>query len=185
MFLNEKIKKLVGIDQLSKEDQDEAKFIFNRAAVSKGEERTKNITRLFQIIGADRLEKDLQDNLRDKLTMILDKPDTDVPHKMQVSSFKWNSFAKEMKPVNEKIDKNVFKWTDASGLSREEGKDNQDFDLITKINLEPRTILIDPISSKVVQSTYKGVGVNQLLTPELITSLKRRGITIRYIEVNK
>ena len=178
MFLNENVKKLMGIDQMPPETQREIEFIFNRAVVTQGDERNKNITRLFQLLGADRLEKSVQDDLRDKVITILDKPEREATEKLTTDMFKWNSFAKPLEETTEKVKLSDYKWTDPSGCKREPMKPEP---IIERANLGPKTLLLDPYN-RVIKSTYASINVNDKLTNEGLTSLKRRGVQIKHIE---
>lgn len=185
MRMNEKIAELLGLTKLNEMDDKHCRFLYSQAEKEKkgSEEREKNVIQLFKAMGIDKLNPDQQADLRTKIEALLDTGNNvSDSMKMDISNFKWNNYSTPVKPITEKVDPKQFKWTDATNVDRMT-KQNQEFDLIQRVKLEPKSVLIDPVSNKVVQSTYKSLAVGQILTPELITSLKRRGVQIKHIEV--
>lgn len=192
MLMNDKIADFWGLTELNEMDDKHCRFLYAQAekAAKGSEEREKNIIALFKAMGISKLNPDQQANLRSKLEIFLDAPEPGTKEsiegcknykkeqKQTVDMWKWNSFAEELKPVNEKIKVSDWKWSDSQNCKKEPKKPQP---IIERVNLGPKSLLLDPYN-RVIKSTYASINVNDKLTNEGLTSLKRRGVQIKYCE---
>lgn len=109
LFLN-----MVGADKLAIEVQDAIKNDMIMLINGPGDYNA-NMNMLFENLGADKLPKDIQTDLREKIDLIVNMIRENKPVSKDI--FKWNSISESAKPVHE-VKKDQWKWQ--SGLAANE-----------------------------------------------------------------
>lgn len=187
--MNQKTKELLGLNKLDVGRQSEIEKLFDECVVNhnRGDlyELVKNKKSLIEALGVDRLPSDIEKDLTEKLQVVIEcEGKNTLNEKIDKNWFKWFNYAETSKPVD-KISKDMFRWDkEGSGGHLRESSPYSSTDNHTIWNVTKK-VFIDKFNKKILYSQSPEAEVGQFINDIQVQELTQQGYTIIPIDTTQ